>query len=579
MMAGLIPQAFLDDLLVRVPIADVVGSRVPLKKAGTSLKACCPFHNEKTPSFNVNAKKNFYHCFGCGVSGNAITFLREYDNLSFTEAVEELAKMAGVEVPRDERVQEKYSLQQHMLDALDYAQNQYTKALNAASPDSSVKRYLEKRGLSDEVVERFGIGFAPDQRDFLTAKAAPSTRKMLIQARMASDKYDRAFELFQNRLMFPIRNPRGKVVAFGGRTLGDDKAKYINSPESEVFHKSNEIYGLYEAFQSNRQLDRLLVCEGYMDVVALAQFGISYAVATLGTATNSENLGVLLGRCQQLVFCFDGDNAGLQAARKAMENALSLYRDGMQMFFLLLPEGEDPDTLVRAEGREAFERRIDQAEPLSSFFFKIYSQGLDLSVPEQRGLLRERAEPQIEQISSAVLKSALRQQLNQLSFTPKSRQAQGRSFKSQSHADVTEVRSAVRVLRDESSIYVLGALYFPARAAELLEHSHGLALRPEVSEFLRFAVAAEAASTEDLLYQLACDQSGARAEFRNLFDRLDWVPNRQEMQQELEDVLARKQVVKQRSAVISPLTNIASPGELSADQREALRAMTIRRQN
>lgn len=579
-MSGMIPQAFLDELLARVPIAEVVGSRVPLKKAGSSLKACCPFHNEKTPSFNVNVKKGYYHCFGCGVSGNAITFLREHDNLSFTEAVEELAKMAGLEVPRDERVQQQYSLQKHMMDALDVAATQYRKALRSTPDDHYVRAYLAKRGLSEEIIERYGIGFAPDQRDFLSSKASSSDKKMLVQTRMLSDKYDRAYELFQNRLMFPIRNPRGKVVAFGGRTLGDDKAKYINSPESEVFHKSKEIYGLYEASQANRQLDRLLVVEGYMDVVALAQFGISYGVATLGTATNADNLGVLLSRCKNLVFCFDGDAAGIQAARKAMENALPLFTDGAQISFLVLPESEDPDTLVRQEGREAFEARVDNAEPLSSFFFKAYLKGLDLNIAEHRGILKQRAEPQIEKAQSIVLKSALKKQLNDLTF-PK-RQWGDKNWKDKKGGNqsagpesvATDAIQVSQVVRDVGLTYCLAAVYFPDRATELLDQSRHLAIKPIAINFLERVAEMSCTDSADLLAKLASDSHGARAEFRNLFDRLDWVPGPDAIAEELEDVLARKRVDQKRSAVISPLNSVASPGQLSPEQREALKAMT-----
>ena len=501
-MAGLIPQIFLDDLLARVPIAEIISSRIQLKKSGATLTACCPFHQEKTPSFHVNTQKNFYHCFGCGVNGNAITFLREHDNLSFVEAVEELAKVGGMEVPRDERVQEVYSEQKRLLESLEYASLRYREALQTHASKSIAQGYLVKRKLTDEIVERFAIGFAPAQRDFLSADAATNTRQSLIKTKMVSEKYERPFDLFQNRLMFPIRNPRGKTIAFGGRTLGDDKAKYINSPESEVFHKSKEIYGLYEANQANRQLERLLVVEGYMDVVSLAQYGISYAVATLGTATNTDNLSSLLKRCQNLVFCFDGDNAGLQAARKAMENALPIFQDGMQLSFLLLPDGEDPDTLVRQEGQSSFERRIDNAQPLSAFFFQIYSKGLDLEVAEQRGILKQRAEAQIEQVQSAVLKSALRQQLNSLTF----RRNQNSKFNKQKPVAKVE-RDIVsnRVIRDPDTAFCLALYYQPTRAQALLADlmdSEGYAL---TRSFATFVIESGATTIADLAYVLATD--------------------------------------------------------------------------
>ena len=445
-MAGLIPQGFIEDLVARVPISDVVGSRIQLKKSGGTLKACCPFHQEKTPSFHVNVQKNFYHCFGCGVNGNGINFLRDYENLSFNEAVEELAKIAGVEVPKDEKIQKEYSEQKVQLEALEYAGLCYRSALGSHVSKSLAQNYLKKRGLSSEIVERYGIGFAPAERDFLSSKAPPDTLKSLIKTKTVSDKYQNLFDLFQNRLMFPIRNARGKTIAFGGRTLGDDKAKYINSPESDVFHKSSEVYGLYEANQVNRQLERLLVVEGYMDVVSLAQYGITYAVGTLGTATNNESLTQLLKRCQNLVFCFDGDNAGVQAARKAMENALPLFQDGMQLSFLLLPQGEDPDSLVRDEGQGAFERRIDSAQPLSEFLFQIYSDGLNLNIPEHKGILKQRAEAQIEQVTSAVLKSALRQKLNSITF--RRNDSFQRKGKDRNNSEASRDLVSNKVLRD-----------------------------------------------------------------------------------------------------------------------------------
>lgn len=576
-MAGLIPQPFIDELVARVPIAQVIGSRgVQLKKAGTSMKACCPFHNENTPSFHVNAKKNFYHCFGCGVSGNAITFLREHDNLTFVEAVEELAKMGGLEVPRDERVQQQYSLQKHMMDSLDFANQQYQQALKETPADHYVRGYLQKRGLSDEIVERYAIGFAPDQRDFLSSKANSSDKGMLERTRMVSNKYERPFELFQNRLMFPIRNPRGKVVAFGGRTLADDKAKYINSPESEVFHKSSEIYGLYEALQANRQLERLLVVEGYMDVVSLAQFGVSYAVATLGTATNADNLGVLLGRCSNIVFCFDGDAAGIQAARKAMENALSLFSDGTQISFLVLPEGEDPDTLIRQEGQAAFEQRVANAEPLSQFFFRVYQDGLDLEVAEHRGILKQRAQEQIEKVRSAVLKSALGDRLYHLT-RPRKKQWQPKNAGAEGTPSVAgDMQGSQRaaIVRDLGLSYCLAALYFPERANEFFEQSRHIAMTGSAREFMRFVSESDCQDRESLLYSLATDKHGARAEFRGLFNRLDLVPTPEVLAQELQDVQDKIEKTKKQQQLNSTLQMHVSPSQLSEEQRQALKAIT-----
>jgi len=567
-MAGLIPQDFIEDLVARIPIADVVSSRVQLKKSGGSLKACCPFHQEKSPSFHVNVQKNFYHCFGCGVNGNSINFLREHDNLSFNDAVEELAKIAGVEVPKDEKVQKVYSLQNKLWDSLAYANLRYRDALKSHSSNKLAKQYLKKRGLSEEIVDRFGIGFAPAERNFLSSLAPPDTLKSLIVTKTVSDKYERLFDLFQNRLMFPIRNARGKTIAFGGRTLGDDKAKYINSPESEVFHKSNEVYGLFEANQVNRQLDRLLVVEGYMDVVSLAQYGITYAVATLGTATNSENLTQLLRRCSNLVFCFDGDNAGIQAARKAMENALPLFEDGMQLNFLLLPQGEDPDTLVRGEGKEAFESRIDAAQPLSEFLFQIYSEGLDLSVAEQKGVLKQRAEAQIEQVRSPVFKSALRQKLNAITY-----QRWGKSNFQQKDQGRDLVSN--KVMPDPDVSLCLALFYEPSRADEFLQVLTGNRKFAKTAQFADFMRANELKTSDDLVYFLALDQSAQRDEFSSLFDRLVWVPNADEIKEVASDVLNRLEKEKKQMDGLKATKINKLPSQMTEEEKQALRSISV----
>jgi len=570
-MAGLIPQDFIEDLISRIPIADVVGSRAQLKKSGGSLKACCPFHQEKTPSFHVNAQKNFYHCFGCGMNGNSINFLRDHDNLSFNEAVEELAKIAGVEVPKDEKVQKIYGLQSKLWDSLAHANLRYSEALESHATSAIAKKYLKKRGLSAEIVKRFSIGFAPAERDFLSAKAPPETLKSLILTKTVSDKYERLFDLFQNRLMFPIRNARGKTIAFGGRTLGDDKAKYINSPESEVFHKSNEIYGLFEANQVNRQLERLLVVEGYMDVVSLAQYGITYAVATLGTATNTESLTQLLRRCQSLVFCFDGDNAGIQAAKKAMENVLPLFEDGMQLSFLLLPQGEDPDTLVRDEGKEAFEARIDAAQPLSEFLFQIYTDGLDLSVPENKGVLKKRAEAQIEQVRSPVLKSALRQRLNAITFQ--------RLDKKNIQMKGQERDLVGNKMIPNPDIALCLSLYFePFRADSFLKVLSGNAKYKKTNEFADLIRAHEIKNSDGLLYFLATDTSGKREYFGDLFEQLDWVPNAEQISLVADDLLMRLEKEKKQMDALKAAKINKLPSQMTEAEKLALRSISLTRQ-
>jgi DNA primase len=567
-MASLIPQDFIEDLIARVPIVDVVGSRVQVKKSGSTLKACCPFHQEKTPSFHVNVQKNYYHCFGCGANGNSINFLRDHDNLSFNEAVEELAKIAGVEIPRDEKIKKAYNVQNKLWDALEYASLRYRDALKSHADKGLAEAYLRKRGLSAEIIERFSIGFAPAQRDFLSSKAVPATLASLIQTKTVLDKYERPFDLFQNRLMFPIRNSRGKTIAFGGRTLGDDKAKYINSPESEVFHKSNELYGLFEANQASRQVDKLLVVEGYMDVVSLAQFGITYAVATLGTATNTENLSQLLRRCQTIVFCFDGDNAGVQAAKKAMENALPLFEDGMQLSFLLLPRGEDPDTLIRDEGKEAFERRIENAQPLSEFLFRIYSEGLDLNIAEHKGVLKQRAESQIEQVKSFVLKNALRQKLNTLTY----RRQKKESF---NDANVNRDMVTAKVIPDPDTSLCLALYYDPSRSGEFLSALGGSSSFHNTIEFADFLRASQLQTTEALLLYLATDDAGHRVRFRDLFKRLEWVPNADELREVSDDLLARIVKDNRRSDALKAAKTNKLPSQMTAEEKRALRSISV----
>ncbi|NIC04594.1 DNA primase [Billgrantia bachuensis] len=403
-MAGQIPQRFIDDLLARVDVVEVVGERVQLKKAGRNYSGLCPFHQEKTPSFTVSADKQFYHCFGCGAHGNALRFLMEYDKLRFPEAVDQLASRLGLEVPRegadDPRAQARERKRQEGVNLLELAASFYRERLKMPEGQSA-RDYLVRRGLAEEVCRDFGIGYAPDDWEALKrhlsardiAEAVQVEYGLLVQREESGRTYDR----FRDRVIFPIRDVRGRTIAFGGRVLGDAKPKYLNSPETPVFHKGRELYGLYEARQANPRLERVVIVEGYMDVVALAQFGIRNAVATLGTSTSEEHLARLFRMVNEVVFCFDGDKAGRQAASRALETVLPQMIDGREARFLFLPEGEDPDTLVRREGREAFEGRITCASPLSEFLFDQAARGRDLSRVEDR-----------ERFASQVLKAASR---------------------------------------------------------------------------------------------------------------------------------------------------------------------------
>lgn len=421
-MAGLIPQSFIDDLLNRTDIVDVVSSRVQLKKAGKNLTACCPFHKEKTPSFSVSPDKQFYYCFGCGAGGNALGFIMDHDNLDFPQAVEELAKAAGMEVPREESGRShkpRQPVDSPLYPLLEAAADFYRQALRSHPTRKSAVDYLKGRGLSGEIARDFGLGFAPPGWDNLFKHLSSDTlqQKAMIDAGLLVENAEsgKRYDRFRDRVMFPIRDSRGRVIAFGGRVLGDDKPKYLNSPETPVFHKGQELYGLYEARKFNRNLDEIIVVEGYMDVIALAQQGLRNAVATLGTATSEEHLKRLFRVVPNVLFCFDGDQAGRNAAWRALEATLSSLQDGRKARFLFLPEGEDPDTLVRAEGTDAFRARINQhAQPLADYFFQQLTEEADPRSLEGKAHMATLAAPLIEKVPGANLRALMRNRLKEI---------------------------------------------------------------------------------------------------------------------------------------------------------------------
>jgi DNA primase len=414
-MAGRIPQGFIDDLLERVDIVEVVERRVPLKKSGRNYSARCPFHEEKTPSFTVSPDKQFYYCFGCGAGGNALGFVMDYDRVDFPVAVENLATLAGLSVPREERTdrpaREQTKPQKDLFNILEAAARFYRDQLRHHPQAARAVDYLKGRGLTGAIARDFGIGYAPPGWDNLLQALGKDERdrQLLIDSGMVVVKEEdgRMYDRFRDRIMFPILDNRGRVIAFGGRVLTDEKPKYLNSPETSVFHKGRELYGLYQARRAQRQLQRLVVVEGYMDVVALAQFGIPYAVATLGTATSIDHLKKVFRHCPEVVFCFDGDRAGRQAARRALEAALPAMEDGRQARFLFLPEGEDPDTLVRAQGAAAFEQLLDKAQPLADYLFGAVSEGLDTESLEGRARLSTLAAPLIGLLPEGVYKTLM----------------------------------------------------------------------------------------------------------------------------------------------------------------------------
>jgi DNA primase len=409
-MAGRIPRGFVDELLARIDIVEVIEARVPLKRAGREYKACCPFHDERTPSFTVSPHKQFYHCFGCGAHGTAIGFLMEYDRLEFPDAVEELAGRAGLKVPyeRGAPAPEDRSDDYAVLAA---AAHWFEGQLRLSD---RARAYLDRRGVDEALRQRFQLGYAPDAWDGLLKGLGGSPSRVRALAShgllIAGDRgghYDR----FRDRVIFPIHDRRGRPIAFGGRILDAGEPKYLNSPETALFQKGRQLYGLWQARQAQGKLPRLLVVEGYMDVIALFQHGLPFAVATLGTATTREHAELLFRSAPDVVFCFDGDRAGRQAAWRAVESVLPRMRDGRQAFFLFLPEGEDPDSLVRAEGAAGLNQRLGEATPLSEFLLRTLAEDADLATVEGRARLAERARPLLDAVPDGAFRDLMREEL------------------------------------------------------------------------------------------------------------------------------------------------------------------------
>ena len=408
----MIPQSFIQDLLGRVDIVEVVDRHVKLKRAGANYVACCPFHSEKSPSFTVSPTKQFYHCFGCGAHGTAVGFLMEHAGMGFVEAVKELAQSVGMKVPEEERsesakqrARQGESLHEVLLRAAQHYRNQLKDAPQAIA-------YLKKRGLSGEIAKRFGIGYVPEEWQNLAAAFSDYDGPMLATAGLVKQKEDgKRYDVFRNRIMFPIVDVRGNVIGFGGRVIGDGEPKYLNSPETPVFEKGRELYGLYQARRAIRDAGRVLVVEGYMDVVALAQAGVEYAVATLGTATTPVHVQKLLRQADEIVYCFDGDSAGRRAAWRALENSLAHLADGKQIRFLFLPDGEDPDTYVRKHGKASFEALLGRAVPLSRFLLEELAGRVDLGSAEGRARLVHEAKPLLKQMPANALRLQLLREL------------------------------------------------------------------------------------------------------------------------------------------------------------------------
>lgn len=414
-----IPDAFIDDLIARTDIVELIGSRVPLKRAGREYHGLCPFHDERTPSFTISPTKQFYHCFGCGAHGSALRFLMEYDRLEFLDAIEELARRAGVEVPRETRQRNEDGQLRQMYEILGQTASWFVAQLGA---ERRAQEYFSRRGIDEATRERFALGYAPDGFDGLKSALGRDANalRLLEQSGMLgkSDKghlYDR----FRDRVMFPIHDRRGRPIAFGGRVLSKESGpKYLNSPETPLFHKGRELYGLWQVRQAHSRIPRLIVVEGYMDVVALFHYGITTAVATLGTATTPEHAELLFRNAADVFFCFDGDNAGRRAAWRAVESILPRMKEGRQAAFLFLPEGEDPDSVVRKEGAAGFEARLTDATPLSEFFFNELSAEVRLDTLDGRARLAERCKPLLAKIPDGAFRDLMQQRLSELSGLP-----------------------------------------------------------------------------------------------------------------------------------------------------------------
>jgi DNA primase len=593
-MAGRIPESFIDELMNRVDVVEVIDARVPLKKAGKEYKACCPFHGEKTPSFTVSQSKQFYHCFGCGAHGTAVGFLMEYEHMPFPEAIEELARMVGMEVPREAvspQQAQRRSENEGLYQVLEKSDQFFQAQLRQHPQAKQAVNYLKGRGLSGEIAKEFGIGFAPQGWDNLLkslgsneqAKQQLLKTGMLIQ-KDNGDMYDR----FRGRIMFPIRDRRGRTIAFGGRTISsDDGAKYLNSPETPLFHKGRELYGLYEARQALRDIPRLLVVEGYMDVVSLAQFDIRYAVATLGTATTEDHLGRLFRLCPEVVFCFDGDRAGRDAAWRALENALPIMREGRQIRFMFLPDGEDPDSLVRKQGKEKFEALVGQAQAFSDFFFNSLQKELELRTPEGRGMLHQKALPYLAKLTPGIYRRLMIDQLAKLTqydaatIEQDIEKVEKKPSKAEPAAPVTPVRARVKPSGKQPKSLVRTALGLLLRQPSLAQKAGepsrlknvdkpGVPLLLEVLEILqsnpqlnsaglllRYQASENEPHLQKLMSQqiLLDDDNSMEPEFLSALDALEH---------------------SQHEDRLDNLSLKGSPSQLSEEEKDELRKLTTR---
>lgn len=547
-----IPDAFIDDLLARTDIVEVVGARVPLKKQGKEYSARCPFHDERSASFTVSPTKQFYHCFGCGAHGTAISFLMNYERLEFLDAVDELARRAGMEVPR-EAVQHQHN--QDSLDlyaALDASARFFQRQL--AGSDKA-RAYLEARGVDEATRTLFGIGYAPDGYSALKDALGSDARRIQLLERggmFSRNERGHVYDKFRDRLMFPIADRRGRTIAFGGRVLDkEDGPKYLNSPETPLFHKGRELYGLWQVRQVNQKIDKLVVVEGYMDVVSLFQFGVTCAVATLGTATTPDHAELLFRNAADVYFCFDGDAAGQRAGWRALESVLPRMKDGRQALFLFLPNGEDPDSIVRKEGAEGFAARLAQATPLSQFFFDELSKEINLGTLDGKARLAEKAKPLLAQIPDGAFGDLMRAQLTRITGVgvnppPAPRRVPPRNTARGPQQRPSLVRSAiVRVLHapslalDVPTPYTFAGLRQPG-VELLIELLDIIRTRPDITPgalLEHFAEREELPALQQLMiHNLPGEEPAWRQELHDAVIQLE----KQTLQQRLDELLAKQ---------------------------------------
>ncbi len=539
---------FIQTVLERVDLVQLIQERVTLKRAGGTYTGCCPFHQEKTPSFHVYHQSDppHYHCFGCGAHGDAISFIRDLDHLEFMPALEQLAQRVGLEVPKsDPRQQREYDARKSLFQTMEKVSTLYEQALQHHPQKQYALDYLKQRGVSAEMIKLYRLGFAPPSRNTLAEQKDVAQQKAFRELKLVHEKPgNRAFDMFSNRLMFPIRDRRGRVVAFGGRTLGDDRSKYINSSETPLFVKRQELFGLWETRQQFRQVERLIVVEGYLDVIAITQAGIPGAVAMMGTATNEESLQNLLEVCPSIIFCFDGDRAGLNAADKAMQKILPLYQPGQQIEFLILPEGEDPDSFIQKQGAEAFRQAVEKASPLSRYFLESQRRDLDIDIPEQKALWRKRAYDLINPLKGqpihGLLKDVIYEQTAPKRFQPYGRGKEGKERKRDS-ATFSGAPETLTI-RDNTLVKLaLACLQSKSLATEALTVLTDLGGNPgqhPATRLIRFVVESPGDGLEDLVYSLCTDEE-QRQQFKGLFNDMTLLPSQEVILQEGQDALKK----------------------------------------